>query len=59
LELCEIKTEEKEIIISYQGMKNFKSIPTAQVERVFIAGDPVGFIKIKNHQKFLVLVNSY
>ena len=59
LELKNIIAEDNEIIISYHWMKNFRSIPAAQVERVFIAGDPVGFIKIKNPQESLVLVNSY
>ena len=40
-------------------MKNFKSVPTAQVERVFIAGDPVGFIKITNPHRTLLLLNDY
>jgi len=59
LEIKNIIPEQNEIIISYHWMKNFKSIPPAQVERVFIAGDPVGFIKIKNPQTSLVLVNGY
>ena len=59
LELKNIIPEHNEIIISYHWMKNFRAIPAAQVERVFIAGDPVGFIKIKNPQTSLVLVNSY
>ena len=59
LELKNIVPEDNEIIISYHWMKNFKSIPPAQVERVFIAGDPVGFIKIKNPQTSLVIENSY
>ncbi len=59
LELKNIIPEQNEIIISYHWMKNFRAIPTAQVERVFLAGDPVGFIKIKNPHKSLVLVNNY
>jgi hypothetical protein len=40
-------------------MKNFRAIPTAQVERVFIAGDPVGFIKIKDPPSSLIIATEY
>lgn len=59
LELRDIVPEDGEVIIAYHWMKNLKTVPEMKIERVFLAGDPVGFIKIRNPAESLVLVNDY
>ncbi|MCX5896109.1 MAG: hypothetical protein NTZ51_09815, partial [Proteobacteria bacterium] len=59
LELKNIVPENNEIIISYHWMEQLKAVPEVPIERVFIGGDPVGFIKIKNPSNSLTIVNSY
>jgi hypothetical protein len=59
LELDNVSAADNEIIISYHWMERLKAIPGGTIERVFLEGDPVGFIKIKNPPQSLVLMNSY
>lgn len=59
LELKNIIPEQNEIIISYHWMKTLKLAQGGSIERVFLGGDPVGFIKIKNPPQSFVVMNSY
>ncbi len=59
LELDNVRAEDDEIIISYHWMKTLKLAQGGSIERVFLGGDPVGFIKIKHPPRSLIIVNSY
>jgi hypothetical protein len=59
LELDNVSAEDDEIIISYHWMKTLKLAQGGSIERVFLGGDPVGFIKIKHPPRSLIIVNSY
>ena len=59
LELSNIVAEDNEVIISYHWMEQLKTLPKGNIERVFLEGDPVGFIKIKNPQQSLSIKNTY
>ena len=59
IELKNIIAADNEIIISYHWMERLKAIPGGTIERVFLEGDPVGFIKIKNPPRTLEVVNGY
>jgi len=55
--LSEITAEEGELIISYHFLKTLITIPERTVERVYLGGDPVGFIRIINPPRSLVIEN--
>lgn len=57
--LQNVVSENNEIIIAYHWMEQLRSIPSGTIERVFLAGDPVGFIKIKNPPSKISIINSY
>lgn len=59
LELRNVVPRNNEIIISYHWMEQLRAIPAIRIERVFMAGDPVGFIKIKHPPRSLSIVNGY
>ena len=59
LELSNIVAEDNEIIISYHWMEKLKTLPKGTIEKDFLEGDPVGFIKIKNPQQSLSIKNTY
>ena len=59
LELSQIVTEDDEIIINYHFMKGLKTDPERTLERVLIGGDPIGFIRIVNPPRSLVIYNGY
>jgi hypothetical protein len=59
LELKDIVPEDNELIISYHWMENFKAQPEVAIEKVLMAGDPIGFIKIKNPPSSLVIATDY
>lgn len=59
LVLRNVVPHNNEIIISYHWMVQLRAIPAIQIERVYMGGDPVGFIKIKNPPQSLVLINKY
>ena len=59
IELENIIAEDNEIILSYHWMQDLKAVPEGTIERVFLEGDPVGFIKIKNPPRSLEVVNGY
>jgi hypothetical protein len=59
LDLKNIVPEDGEIIISYHWMKELKIIPSGTIERFFVGGDPVGFIKIKNPSPSFSIINTY
>lgn len=59
LELDNVTAEDDEIIISYHWMKTLMIAQGGSVERAFLGGDPVGFIKIKHPPQSLIIVNSY
>jgi len=53
LELENVTAEDDEIIIAYHWMKTLKLPQGGSIERVFLGGDPVGFIKIKHPHRSL------
>ena len=55
--LSEITAEEGELIISYHFLKTLITIPERTVERVYRGGDPIGFIRIINPPRSLVIEN--
>ena len=59
IELSNVRAEDNEIIISYHWMKFLVTDSGAQLERVMIGGDPIGFIKIKNPPETLTIYNGY
>ncbi|MBW1854571.1 MAG: hypothetical protein JRJ00_07815, partial [Deltaproteobacteria bacterium] len=59
LELSQIVTADDEIIISYHWITGLKSNPERKLERVFAGDDPIGFIRIANPPKSLVIHNGY
>ena len=59
LELKDVSAEDNEIIISYHWMQGFKSVPERKIEKVFISGDPIGFIKITNPPRTILIRNDY
>lgn len=59
LELNELAAENGEIIISYHWMKNLTTNPETKLERIFIGDDPIGFIRIVDPPRSLVIYNNY
>jgi hypothetical protein len=59
LELNNVIAEDNEIIISYHWMKTLQLVSGGSIEQVFLRGDPIGFIKIKNPSFSPIIVNSY
>lgn len=59
IELHNVQAEDGEIIISYHWMKKFRTIPDAVIEPVFLGGDPIGFIKVKNPPRSFAILNAY
>ncbi|MEI6125629.1 MAG: hypothetical protein WCQ99_03660 [Pseudomonadota bacterium] len=59
IEVSGAHPEDGEIILAYHWMKQLRAIPDAAVERVFLGGDPIGFIKIKNPPQSFALINGY
>jgi len=59
LELSHVVPQDSEVIINYHWMKYFKTDPPRKLERVFVGNDPVGFIRIVDPPKSLVIYNGY
>jgi hypothetical protein len=59
LELTDVQPEDGEAIISYHWMKYLVTDSGAELERVMLGGDPIGFIKIKNPPARLTIYNDY
>jgi hypothetical protein len=59
LKLSQVQPDDGEIIIAYHWMKHLVSDCGADVERVMLGGDPVGFIKITNPPQSLTVYNGY
>ncbi|MBN2108525.1 MAG: hypothetical protein JW832_13955 [Deltaproteobacteria bacterium] len=59
IELKDLAPHQGEIIISYHWMKFLKTDPPLEVERVFYMDDPVGFIKLKNPPRNVLIYNNY
>jgi hypothetical protein len=59
IELKDLIAENKEVIISYHWMKKLKTDPPISLEKALIGDDPVGFIKLVNPPKQLVIYNAY
>lgn len=59
IELQNVVSENDEIVISYHWMEQLRAIPSGTIERVSLAGDPVGFIRIKNPPSKFSIINSY
>ena len=59
LELSNITPENGEVIIAYHWMKHLKTEPPIPLEKALVGGDPVGFIKLTNPPKSIVITNGY
>jgi len=59
LELNQIFAKDNEIIIGYHWMKGLKTLPERKLEQVFLGNDPIGFIRINDPPKNLVIYNGY
>ncbi|MBM4309954.1 MAG: hypothetical protein FJ119_03265 [Deltaproteobacteria bacterium] len=59
IELSDVQAEDEEVIISYHWMQYLVTDSGAQLERVMIGDDPIGFIKIKNPPKHFTIYNGY
>jgi hypothetical protein len=57
--LSEISPEDSEIIISYHWMQGLATEPPRKIERVFLSGDPIGFIRILDPPSSLAVYNTY
>jgi hypothetical protein len=59
IELGEISPEGSEIIISYHWMQGLATEPPRKIDRVYLSGDPIGFIRILDPPRALVVYNTY
>ena len=59
LELSQITPQGSEIVLSYHWMQGLKTEPPRTLERVFLGGDPIGFIRILDPPNKLVIYNAY
>jgi len=59
LELSHVVPQDSEVIISYHWMKYFKTNPARKLERVFVGDDPIGFIRIVDPPRSIVIYNGY
>jgi hypothetical protein len=59
LELSRLSAADDEVIISYHWMQGLQSNPERKLERVFVGADPIGFIRIIDPPKSLVIYNGY
>jgi hypothetical protein len=59
LALSQLAAADDEIIISYHWMRGLRSNPARKLERVFVGADPIGFIRIIDPPKSLVIYNGY
>jgi hypothetical protein len=59
LELSNVVPQSGEIVINYHWMKGFKTNPVRKLERVFVGNDPIGFIRIIDPPRSLVIYNGY
>ena len=59
LELSQVIPHNSEIVISYHWMQGLATEPPRTLERVFIGDDPIGFIRILDPPRSLVIVNRY
>jgi hypothetical protein len=59
LELEQVVAQDSEIIINYHFMKDLKTNPERKLERVLLGDDPIGFIRILNPSRSLVIYNGY
>jgi hypothetical protein len=59
LELNQIEAVDDEIIINYHFMDGLTTNPERTVERIFKGNDPVGFIRIANPPRSLIIDNGY
>jgi hypothetical protein len=59
LELNQIVAEDSEVIISYHFMEGLKTNPERKLKRVFLGNDPIGFIRIPDPPRSLVVYNEY
>jgi hypothetical protein len=59
LALSQLAAADDEIIISYHWMRGLRSNPARKIERVFVGADPIGFIRIIDPPKSLVIYNGY
>jgi hypothetical protein len=59
LELSHLVAKDGEVILNYHWMKQLKTKPENKLERVFIGNDPIGFIRIVDPSRSLVVYNTY
>ena len=59
IELREISPQDSEIIISYHWMQGLATEPPRKIDRLYLGGDPIGFIRILDPPHSLVVYNTY
>lgn len=59
LVLSQIAPQDSEIILSYHWMQGLSTEPPRTLERVFLGGDPIGFIRILAPPESLTVINGY
>jgi hypothetical protein len=59
IELGEVTPQDSQIIISYHWMQGLRTKPPRKIERVFLGNDPIGFIRILDPPRSLVVYNTY
>jgi hypothetical protein len=59
IELKDLVAEDNGVVISYHWMKQFKTEPPITLEKAIVGDDPVGFIKLIDPPKELVIYNAY
>jgi hypothetical protein len=57
--LSDLQADGGEIVVSYHWMKFLRTDPPLELERVLYMDDPVGFIKLKNPPRSVLIYNSY
>ena len=59
ISLKNVRPGNGEIIISYHWMKYLKTLPEVKLEKIYLLKDPVGFIRIINPSRDVVIYNGY
>jgi hypothetical protein len=59
IELKDLVAENNEVVLSYHWMKQFRTEPPVTLEKALVGDDPIGFIKLIDPPKELVIYNAY
>ena len=59
IELTDIVPQDGEVIVAFHWMKYLKTAPPVPMERAIVSEDPVGFIRLKNPPRTVLIYNNY